>query len=334
MLWSITPAAAQSEVYILDDAREWRAVEEGHENEDQTLIDRTRRLLADDRPAEARKLITPFIDSQKGTGNPYMAQAYLLRGDAYVAADREYTALYDYEALIRQYPQSEEFRTALEREFEIAKAYLNGKRMKLMGMRIGSATDIGVELLIRIQERAPGSRLAEAAAIELADYYYRTREMKLARDAYDLYLLNHPNGPNRMKASQRRIYAEVARFKGPQYDAAGLLNARVLIRGFERQYPAEAERTGLNEGMVTRIDESLASQLLDAADWYVRQNDAPSARLTLRRLLLEHPESVAAEQARRMMRQRGWQADIPGEPAFGPEPVEEESMSAAEGSGS
>lgn len=330
LLLAPADAPAQSKEFVLDDSREWVEVEPRTETESDERIDRARELLALDKPGEAHALVSRWIEEHDGTSHPRLPEAFLLRADALVAQNNEFKALYDYEAVIRRFPQSEAFRTAVERELEIGLKYIDGYRRKLWGMRIADATEIGVEILIRVQERMPNSALAERAAIELADHYYERREMELARDAYDLYVMNFPNGPNRMKAEMRRIYAEVARFKGPRYDASGLLNARVKIENFAARYPAEAANRGLNSAMIARIDESMAAQLLETAKWYLDLNDGASARYTLERLVRAYPETFAAQNALAIMDRRGWSSPEPeGSPTTGA-PTSKEAGSVAD----
>ena len=116
----------------------------------------------------------------------------MIRGDATTANGNEYQALYDYEAVIKGFPATEEYRRAVERELEIGIKYVFGLKRKWFGLRWSDATDIGEELLVRTQERLPGDELAERAGIELADYYYRTRELRLASEAYEIFLANFP----------------------------------------------------------------------------------------------------------------------------------------------
>ena len=92
----------------------------------------------------------------------------------------EYEALYDYEVVARTYTGSEVFVAALERELDIARRYANGEKRRLWGMRIASAESEAEELLIRVQERLPGSSLAEEAALLLGDFYFSRRQMDLA----------------------------------------------------------------------------------------------------------------------------------------------------------
>ena len=306
------PAPAQTETFVLegsgDAPRAWRSVAEEAPTGDAAIIAQARRSLAADDPRAARRQLDEWLRRNEGGTSPLLPEALLLRGDALLAIGWEFKALYDYENLIRSYPQSEQFVPAIQRELDIALAYVGGLRKRFLGFRVIEANDIAVELLIRVQERLPGSQLAERASIELADFYYREREMRLARDAYDLYLANFPDGPNRLHAERRLIFADVARFKGPRYDSSGLLDARVRIRNFERRYPAEAERSGINEGLVARIDESLAAQLLENASWYRRQGDGPAERLTLERLALRFPATLAAQRAIARLEEAGWRA--------------------------
>lgn len=311
------PAAAapgSRTVYRPDAEGGWAPVAEPAAGSDAARIAAARRALAEDRPREARTILSEFIRRTERTDNPLLAEAYLLRGDATSAAGNEYKALYDYEMVIRAYPGSAEFVTANERELEIAVRYIAGLRRKFLGLRISTAVDEGEELLIRVQERMPGSRLAERAGIELADHYYRNRELKLASESYELFLQNYPNSPYRMKAMQRRVYANIGRFKGPKYDASPLTDAKVLIQRFRSLYAAQAEQAGLDEALLTRIDESAAAQLLEVAKWYLRRDDPVSARFTLRRLVRLHPSTAAAARALDFMTERGW---LVAEPAAG-----------------
>ncbi len=304
------PAHGQSGgMYRLDGAGEWRP-EPGAAaaSADEAVIARARKELAEDRPKAAYDTVNAWLEKNERGRSPWLAAAYLTRGDALTAGGDEFKALYDYEAVIKQFAGRPEFITANERELEIAVRYVNGLDRRSLGVRWLAADDIGTELLIRIQERLPGSQLAERAGIELADFYYRESDMELASEAYELFLRNYPQSPYRMKAMQRRIYSSLARFKGPRYDGAPLTDSTVLIRRFSTLYPAEAQRAGLDEALLTRIDESAGAQMLDSANYYLNRGDLVSGRYTLTRLLATHPRSAAAGAAIDVLRARGWMA--------------------------
>ncbi|MCC6228749.1 MAG: outer membrane protein assembly factor BamD [Phycisphaerales bacterium] len=302
----LNSALAQPDL-TLDPSQGWMATAPDESRPaDGQLMDRCRALLAEGNAKEARSLLSDWLDENEFSTSPFLAEAYLLRGDARVATNSEWWALYDYEAVIKQFPASVEFPKAVEREFDIGKRYLTGLKTKIFWMRLEDATGLGAELLVRVQERLPGSRIAEEACLFLADHYYQVRDLTQASEMYDVFLHNFPTSEYRQRAMQRRAYASIGQFKGPSYDASGLVEARSLIKNFAEQYPAEAERAGMSDALSARLDESIASQKLEKARWYFRQGDDVSARFTLNRLRRSHPRTVAASIAYDLMLEHGW----------------------------
>lgn len=311
-------AAAQSKEVKLDDSGEWLSTRQAVEGSDEWVIDRARQDLADDRPGAAYATINNWIESNDrklGTPSPYLAEALLIRADAMTASGDEYNALYDYERVIKEFPGTDSFVTAVERELDIGVRYLGGLYRKFLGIRMIDATDEGEELLIRVQERLPGSRLAERAGIELADYYYKNHDLSLSAEAYDLFLENYRNSQYTMKAMQRRVYSTIAQFKGPKYDGSKLLDAQILVERFKTLYPAQAQKVGLDEALLARLDESSGLSLLESARWYLKRSDDPAARYTLQRLVERHPQTAAAREALTILEKNGWKIEVPNRAA-------------------
>lgn len=274
-----------------------------------------RRLLAADQPGEALSVLNEWISAHKFSDSPHLSEAYLLRGDAKLARSDEYEALFDYEIIIKQFYSSPEFPKAVEREYEIAGKYLGGLRRKWFGwFRIESARSLGEELMIRVQERMPGSQLAEMAALDLGDYYYKGRDLPMAADMYGIFVANYPESENRRYAALREIFASIASYKGPRYDQSRLVQAQVLIEDFQARYPAEAEQAGVTVQLANWVDESAAAHMLDTAKWYLRRQDEESARYTLTRLIGAHPHSAASAQAIKILDERGMLAKDQQEP--------------------
>lgn len=303
---AVVPAGAQQTEFRLGEGGRWDPTRAPAPGTEEATIAEARRWLAADQPGKARDLLDAWIEEHRLEASPWLPEAYLLRGDAKLAMDEEYNALVDYETVVGEFASSPAFVTALEREFGIAKRYLNGLRKRFLGMRIEDASPIGEELVLCIAERLPGSQLAEDAVLELAEWYYRTRELRAAAETYDVFLELFPRSERRMHAYQRRILSNVARFKGPEYDASGLREARIRILEFRDRYPAEAVRTGLGDALAARLDESEAAQMLTTARWYLKKKDGASARLTLERLTRSHPGTVSADRALAIMTERGW----------------------------
>jgi outer membrane protein assembly factor BamD (BamD/ComL family) len=259
-----------------------------------------RKAIAQERAGEAVDLATQWIEQHPN--HPMLPEAYLLRGDAHTANDDFYKSLFDYEYVLRAYPASTQYETALERELAVAEAFARGVKRRVWGMKWLPAESEAEELFIRIQERAPGSKVAERAGLELAEYYYRRSEMQLAAQAYGLFLANYPNSQWKQHVMQRQITANLATFKGPAFDATGLIEAKTRLADYKSQFPAAAEQLGA-QAMLTRVDESLALRSLQVAQWYDRTGNKASARFMYQRVLKDHAGSVAAKDALRRLQE-------------------------------
>ncbi|MEM7230149.1 MAG: outer membrane protein assembly factor BamD [Planctomycetota bacterium] len=283
----VLPATAQERFRLGDDDR-WKIEETVDPNSPEGELAEAWKALADEQYGRAIDLADDWIDQYPQ--HPLFPEALLLRGDAHNARGDEFTALFDYEAIARLYPGSDVFVTALERELDIAKDYARGKKRRALGFRVVDARSEAQELMIRIQERLPESRLGEEAHFELANFYFRARQMSLAVDAYDLFLLNYPMSEMASVARRRLIYAHLASFKGPEFDPSGLIEASTRINELKQIEPAvDAEA----DALLVRIEESTAQKLFETARWYDRTGDPITAEYTLRRLVREHPQSIA-----------------------------------------
>jgi len=293
---ALTPVGHAQESFRLGDDDNW--VREGAADPGTPAgqIARARRALAAGQHERAEFLATEFIE--RLPNDPLIPEAFLVRGDALRARRDYYMALFDYEYIARGFPGSEAFVTALERELEIARLYAGGLKRRMWGIRMLDASDDAEELLIRIQERLPGSHLAEEAGMTLADFYFGRQRMDLAAEMYSLFIENFPRSQWIDKARRRLIFAHLASFKGPEHDAAGLYNARTRILSLQATDPAAAQELGA-EALLLRIDESDADKMLETARWYLKTGDPVAAELIIRRLVDRYPRSVAARRAMR-----------------------------------
>jgi outer membrane protein assembly factor BamD (BamD/ComL family) len=286
------------ERYELSPDDEWQLAESVDPGTPAGQLGLARKALAAGDAKGAERLAGAWIEQYDR--NPLLADAYVLRGDALRAQGNHYKALFDYEYVARGYPASETFVVAIERELEIGTLYARGLKRKWLGMRLLDAGDVAEELLIRVQERMPGSQLAEKAALELADYYFRRRKMRLAVEMYSIFLENFPHSDQISHARKRLIYAHLATFKGPEFDASGLHEARAKLRELIVLEPAAADDFEA-ESLLTRLDESDARKMLLTAQWYVRIGDPVAAELLIRRLVELYPLTNATAEALRLV---------------------------------
>ncbi|MEM1356246.1 MAG: outer membrane protein assembly factor BamD [Planctomycetota bacterium] len=305
-------APAQT-TFELNESGEFVPVEEPNPATPEGQLMLIRRELVEGSASRAEAMADDWLEDYPF--HPLEPEAYLIRGDAKLARDRQYLALADYETIIGLYPGTQQYRTAIEREYEIAKLFVNGLyRRWIFGLRVLPGDDIGVELLIRVQERLPGSALGEKASMAIGDYYFGKGDMELATEAYDLFLVNYPRSRQREWAILRLIQASLARFKGPQFDPTGLTEAAQRIRQYKAEFPAAADRIGA-DALLVRITESLASKDLEAADWHDERGLDYSAVVLYRRLIVDYPQTQAAWVALARLEELGAPLVDPRDPA-------------------
>ncbi|MEO0474570.1 MAG: outer membrane protein assembly factor BamD [Planctomycetota bacterium] len=297
------PALAQPK-HELDDDGSFKQLAEPDPETPEGQLQLIRRTLVEGRASQAESEAEDWIEINPG--NALLVEAFLLKGDTIAAQGDYYRSLEDYELVIGLFPGTEQYRTAIEREYDIAKLFVGGLKRKgrWVGFRLFGADDTGVELLIRVQERLPGSALGERASIDIGDYYFDLGDMEMASEAYDLFLLNYPQSRQREWAMLRLIQASLARYKGPQFDPSGLTDAAQRLSEYQRDYPAAAEKIGADALMV-RINESLAKKKLVTAQWYEERGQERGAITMYRNVVTDYPGSAAALDALAELNSRG-----------------------------
>ncbi len=293
-------ASAQQE-FKLDENDRWKELDAPAPGSPAAVVRMARLALANGEPKRALALMDAWLE--RFPSDPLRPEALLTRADAKLALKEEFDALFDLEDIARKHPYSAAFIPALEREFEIARMYAGGLRRKFWGtFRWVNTDEDAQEILIRIQERLPGSALAEKAGMALADFYYDRRDMALAADAYDLFVQNYPRSLQADKARLRLIASYCAGYKGPEFDSKGLLEASGKLRELQALEPQLAKQVGA-DAILLRIYESEAEKRLTTANWYWQTNDPISAEREIRALVKKYPRSVATMQALRAVDQ-------------------------------
>ena len=303
------PAAAQEASAFRLGETGWTPTEAPAAAGKDPVVARLRALLANGSFEEAGELAEGWLKENPGAAAE--PDVLLARGDALVGQDRLWDALYAYERLLTEHPGSDAYLDGVSRELGVAKLFIGGWRRKLFGLKVLPVAAEGAELLVRVQERAPGSDLAEDAALTLADHLFARQKMQEAAVMYDLLLRNFPRTRARQWAMLRQIQAGLAQFKGPEFDATGLLEASERISAYEQAFPAAARRLN-TDALQQRIRSSLARRDLTNARWYDRRGDGVASAAMRRRLIADYPGTAAAQEAIETLRERGLPLVEPG----------------------
>ena len=258
-------------------------------------LDHVQQLL-DQKDGEAALVVGLRWVKGHGKTAPQRDRALYQIAQALIQTDDWVRAYYYLDELMDEYPSDPLYGSALEVQYHIADGFLNGHKVRALGLPILPADDEGVEILYRIQQRAPGSPLAERALIRTADYYYADGDYDLAQDAYDFYAKQYPRSDHVPQVKLRAAFAALARFRGPRFDATPMLDARTKLADFAVAYPALAAEENV-PGILAKIDDELAVKLYLTADYYRRTGATDGAVYMYRYQLLTYPNGPHAGDA-------------------------------------
>jgi hypothetical protein len=279
-------------------------------------LDRVEQLVHAGQNRAAAKLGIQWLLANKASaqhdrGLLLVAQAFDQYGD-------KIKAYYYLDELMDEHPDSRLYGTALEKQYAIADAYLNGYKRRFLGVPSFHAYEEAVEMLYRIQQRSPGSQLAEKSLLRTANYYFNDQQYDFAADTYAAYARGYPRSPQAPRAKLRYAYSLYAQFRGPRFDAAPVIDAREQLREIAAQYPQLAAEENIPD-LVTQLDRNLARKLYSTADFYRRTNEPRGAAYTYRYLARAYPQTPEGQKAPGAMKKLPeWAlADVP-EPAVSP----------------
>jgi len=232
-----------------------------------------------------------------------------LAGELEYWKDRYAKAMKQYEKLLKDYPGSEYAPAVLDREFDIAQAYLGGRKKKVLGLFKIRGYAEGVELMERISDRAgldePNS-VGLKAAVAVAEHY-ESREQHL--EAYlkwsevASYWETGPVGKRallRMAENNLLAYNQPPAKRRAFLDASKLVTAKTYYEKYAALYPGEAKQHEIPEKL-KQIDELMAYKQFTIGQYYQRAGKTSAAPIYFDMVIQNWPETEAAAMARQAL---------------------------------
>lgn len=182
----------------------------------------------------------------------------------------------EYQNVIVNYRGSDQFASALQRQFELAeaaKAGLKVQRLGVMRMRVGNS-DL-VEMYEQIIENAPFSRYAPAAQFSIGEVFQDQGRREEAVGAFTRLIERYPRSEQAEEA-QFRISAISYAAADRSQDASAIQDARDAAQSYIERNPS-GERSVEATVIMTQADSAQAQKDLEVAKFYERQGNARAA---------------------------------------------------------
>lgn len=293
-LLGAVPTCALAEVWEFSGGRWTQVQSPSTQPATDPTLDKIDALLNQHKHLEARKLALAWEKTHKDS--PLRDRVLFQIAQAYYQYGDRTRAFFHLDELMDTYPESAYFYKALDLQYQIADAYLNGYKRRLFGIACVDAYDDAIEMMYRIQQRSPGSPLAEKALLRTADYYFSRASYDLAGDAYQSYVRSYPRSPEVARARLRAAYSSIAQFRGLRYDATSLTDARTQLESIIHDYPKLAADENLRD-MIDRIDVTFARKNLVEADFYHRTHHPIGAAYLYEYVVRAYPQTPEADTA-------------------------------------
>jgi len=280
-------------------------------------LDRVEKLIKENKNKEAEEACVAWLVAHKS--HPQRDRALYLNAQALYQYGDRIKAFYYCDELLDEFPDSGYYYAALQMQYRIADAYLNGYKRRFFKVPMFTAYDEAIEMLFRIQNRSPGSPLAERAMLRTADFYFANRDYDFAGDTYAAYVRSYPRSPEVPRCRLREAISHYAQFRGPRFDAAPLIDAREQFRSLMATDRDLAEEQNV-PSLLVQINEDLARKLYLTGDFYRRTHEERGAVYSFKYLLKAFPDSAVAPKAAEALRKMPqWAIDQTPEPAVMPE---------------
>jgi outer membrane protein assembly factor BamD (BamD/ComL family) len=205
-------------------------------------------------------------------------------------------AVKSYDKFLDGYPLSPFYESALEREFEIATAFLNGQKIPVLGIFRVNGHKEGTKVMERLADRAGDRPIAQRALVAVAKSYEAKGKFFEAYQSWSDVSSRWPTGQvgrDSLLGMARSLYSG---YRGPKYDLKTLVSAQAYYQEFKQRYPEYAAQMDVDR-ILNGIEEQLAYKYYSIGEYYERTGSKQAANIYFQEVIDSWPKTAAAESA-------------------------------------
>ncbi|MBN1126279.1 MAG: outer membrane protein assembly factor BamD [Sedimentisphaerales bacterium] len=222
--------------------------------------------------------------------------------DAYLEAEvlfgqnKWVEAIRHYDDFMDKWPDSWLYESAMEREFSIGTAYLNGQKRQVLRVLNLSAYEEGDKIMRRVADRAGDAPIAKRALITLAQSFEKRNEYLDAYETWAEISNRWPTGEMGQTALLKMAQSLHSAYRGPFYDHASLISARSYYQNYQLRYPEDSEQREIQQKL-DLIREQLAYKQYTTGEYYEKVGNLEAASYYYRTVVDKWPDTNAARMA-------------------------------------
>jgi hypothetical protein len=281
-----------AETWRLKDGEQWESVGSDPQEQFRHAVSELRELARSGDEDEVKEALRQVKEEFPDRVGPDL-ESFIL-GEMHYWMDHYGRAVARFEKMFKYYEtnfrrsSSWEFSPpALQREFDIATAYLNGHPKIVLGFIPISGYAEGISIMEKISNRAgldEPNGIGLRAAIAVAEYYEAKEKYSEAYLKWAEIATYWETGPIGKRALYRMAEDNLASYDHPpeqkrsNFDASRLTTAKTYYAKFQALYPADAKENEVPEKL-RHIEEEMAYKQLTVAQFYYRTGKRRAAHL-------------------------------------------------------
>jgi TolA-binding protein len=296
LLWALPMAPA--ETWHLEGGQNWQAVSDKDKDKYLLAVAEIKKLVSMGQSEAVRnalvKLKKDFPEIAGADLDAFLKAEVLLSEGKFSKASR------CYDKFLAEYPESELYEAALDRQFGIGTAFLTGQKRSVLGIFRMKGYATGEKIMEKISDRAGNAPVGITAAVAIAESLEKRGKFEEAYHKWSEISSRWPSGKIGKDALLAMARCKHAAYKGPKYDASNLISAKSYYENFILRYPDAASEIGIDK-KPKQINEQLADKQLNIGKYYERTGNKEAANLYYQMVVDNWPESAAAKAARKAM---------------------------------
>ena len=204
--------------------------------------------------------------------------------------------------LVERYPGSPHFDEAIEGQFRVGEIYLNGKKLKVLGIPLASALDRAVTIFANVVRTAPYGKYTARAQFDIGLAREKQGANDAALQAYQAVVDKFPNEPVAVDAQYQIGYIWFTASQTGTKDAAAAANAKTAFQDFLFHYP-KSEKAAQARANLEILEHKQTANSYKVAKFYDKQKYYRAAVIYYNEVIRQQPGSEESNEAKKRIDQ-------------------------------
>jgi outer membrane protein assembly factor BamD len=256
-----------------------------------------------EKSGDTKRAIKAYKSLVKRHPKDALAPNALFRAAQLQEQTHQYTPAADsYLQLVERYATSTHFDEAIEGQFRVGEIYLNGKKLKLLGIPVASALDRAVTIFANVVRTAPYGTYTARAQFDIGMAREKQGANDAAIQAYQAVVDKFPNEPIAIDAQYQIGYIWFTASQLGTNDAAAASNAKTAFQDFLFHYP-KSEKAAQAHKNLELLEHKQTNNSFKVAKFYDKQKYYRAAVIYYNEVIRQQPGSDESNQAKKRIDQ-------------------------------